>query len=259
MSRPDWQLPRGVSRALWEYTQQPHIATGYDQSISNSALSLYDTQVLTERFTEPGRLVDLGCGTGRHALEFAVRGFDVLGVDLSREMLRQLQAKSRSHRQEIATLCANLCDLEGLPDAAFDYAILMYATLGMIPVAADRRAVLRGIRRILKPDGRFALHVHNLWFNLFDSQGRRWLLQDRWQRWFGGRTGGDRVVHDRGIPNFQMHVFSQREISRLLAGAGFTIEHWHPLNATAAGALGWPAVFGGVRANGWLIFAKANC
>ena len=258
MSRPDWQLPRGVSRALWEYTQQPHIATGYDQSIANSALSRYDTQVLTRRFTSPGRLVDLGCGTGRHALEFASRGFDVLGVDLSREMLLQLQAKSRLSGLDVATLCANLCDLEGLPDRSFEYAILMYATLGMIPAETDRRAVLQQIRRILPLGGRFALHVHNLWFNLFDAQGRQWLWQDRRQRWFKGRAGGDRVVHDRGIPNFQMHVFSKREITGLLGAAGFRIEHWHPLNATAAGALEWPAVLGGLRANGWLIFAKAT-
>lgn len=258
MTRPDWQLPRGVSRALWEYTQQPHIATGYDQSIANSALSRYDTQVLLEHFPQPGRLVDLGCGTGRHALEFATRGFDVLGVDLSREMLIQLQGKARTAGINVATLRANLCDLDGIPDASFDGAILMYATLGMIPAAADRARVLDQTRRILKPGGRFALHVHNLWFNLFDAQGRTWLWKDRWQRWFQGQPGGDRVVHDRGIPNFQMHVFSRGEIVNLLTRAGFAIEHWQPLNATASGPLSSPRLFGRARANGWIIVARAD-
>lgn len=258
MTRPDWQLPRGVSRALWEYTQQPHIATGYDQSIANSALSRYDTQVLLEQFPTPGRLIDLGCGTGRHALEFATRGFDVLGVDLSREMLLQLQAKSRVAGVDVATLRANLCDLDSLPDGSFDHAILMYATLGMIPAAADRARVLDHTRRLLKPGGRFALHVHNLWFNLFDAQGRTWLCKDRWRHWFQGQPGGDRVVHDRGIPNFQMHVFSRREIARLLAAAGFAIDHWQPLNATASGPLSSPWMLGGIRPNGWIIVATAN-
>lgn len=257
MTRPDWQLPRGVSRALWEYTQQPHIATGYDQSIANSALSRYDTQVLLQEFTQPGRLVDLGCGTGRHALEFASRGFDVLGVDLSREMLVQLQTKSHVANIEIATLRANLCDLDGIRDATFEYAILMYATLGMIPAVEDRARVLRQARRLLKPGGRLALHVHNLWFNLFDAQGRSWLWIDRRQCWLGGKPGGDRVVHDRGIPNFQMHVFSRREITQLLHAAGFAIDRWQPLNATASGPLPSPWMFGGVRANGWIIVARA--
>lgn len=258
MTRPDWQLPRGVSRALWEYTQQPHIATGYDQSIANSALSRYDTQVLLHQFPQPGRLVDLGCGTGRHALEFAARGFDVLGVDLSREMLAQLQTKAREARVDVAALRANLCDLGGLPEASFDHAILMYATLGMIPAAEDRDRVLRQARRLLRPGGRLALHVHNLWFNLFDAQGRAWLRKDRWQCWFRGKAGGDRVVHDRGIPNFQMHVFSRREIAQLLTAAGFSIEYWQPLNATASGPLTSSWLAGGLRANGWIIVARAS-
>lgn len=258
MTRPDWQLPRGVSRALWEYTQQPHIATGYDQSIANSALSRYDTQVLLQEFTDPGRLVDLGCGTGRHALEFASRGFDVLGVDLSHEMLVQLQAKSLAAGIEVGALRANLCDLDGIPDAAFEYAVLMYATLGMIPAVEDRARVLGQARRLLKPGGRLALHVHNLWFNLFDAQGRSWLWIDRRQCWLGGKPGGDRVVHDRGIPNFQMHVFSRREITQLLHTAGFTIDRWQPLNATASGPLPSPWLFSGLRANGWIIVARAR-
>lgn len=258
MTRPDWQLPRGVSRALWEYTQQPHIATGYDQSIANSALSRYDTQVLLQQFAEPGRLIDLGCGTGRHALEFATRGFDVLGVDLSREMLIQLQAKSRATGVDVATLQANLCDLDGLHDASFDYAILMYATLGMIPAGEDRVRLLSHTRRLLKSGGRFALHVHNLWFNLFDAQGRAWLWKDRRQRWLRGQPGGDRVVHDRGIPNFQMHVFSQREIQQLLTAAGFSIELWQPLNATASGPLPSPWLCGGLRSNGWIIVGQVD-
>ncbi len=258
MARPDWRLPRGVSRSLWEYTQQPHIATEYDQSIANSALSRYDTQVLLHHFTQPGRLVDLGCGTGRHALEFAARGFDVLGVDLSAEMLAQFQAKATRAGLQVAALRANLCDLNCLPDGVFDYAILMYATLGMIPATEDRALVLQQARRLLPVGGKLALHVHNLWYNLFDSQGRSWLWRDRWKRWLNGRPGGDRIVHDRGIPNFQMHVFSRREIARLLQDAGFQIVAWHPLNATASGPLQLPALCGGLRANGWIIVAEAR-
>lgn len=258
MTRPDWSLPRGVSRALWEYTQQPHIATEYDRSIANSALSRYDTQVLLHHFPRPGRMIDLGCGTGRHALEFASRGCDVLGVDLSAEMLSQLQLKAAAAAIEVAALRANLCELSGLSDGTFDYAILMYATLGMIPAAEDRMVVLQHAQRLLRPGGRLALHVHNLWFNLFDSQGRTWLWNDRWQRWLHRRPGGDRIVHDRGIPNFQMHVFSRGEITRLLRATGFRIVACQPLNATASGPLPYPALCSGLRANGWIFVAERS-
>lgn len=258
MSVPDWRLPRGVSRSLWEYTQQSHIATGYDQSISNSPLSRYDTQFLLDHFPSPNRLVDLGCGTGRHAVAFAGRGFDVLGVDLSVEMLRQLQKKATEAALDVAALAANLCDLNGIPDRAFDSAILMYATLGMIPTAEDRRQVLAEIHRILKPGGRFALHIHNYWFNLVDPAGRRWLCSNLWNQYIRGKSGGDRIVHDRGIPNFQMHVFTRSEITKLLSNAGFKIDVWQPLNATASGPLRLPLMGGRYRANGWIIIAESR-
>jgi SAM-dependent methyltransferase len=42
-------------------------------------------------------LLDLGCGTGRHAIKFAEKGYDIVGVDLSPEMI----AKARGHREKL--------------------------------------------------------------------------------------------------------------------------------------------------------------
>jgi hypothetical protein len=128
----------------------------------------------------------------------------------------------------------------------------------MIPLAEDRARVLRHARNLLVAGGKLALHVHNLWFNLFDSHGRRWLWNDRWQHWVQGRPGGTRSVHDRGIPNFQMHVFSWNEIARLLEHTGFKITARHPLNATASGPLKYAQFLGKARANGWIIIAEAR-
>ena len=47
------------------------------------------------RLTTGARVLDLGCGTGRHAVELARRGCRMVGVDLSRGMLRQAQAAAQ--------------------------------------------------------------------------------------------------------------------------------------------------------------------
>lgn len=258
MSRPDWRLPRGVSRSLWEYTQTAEIARLYDHSLSQSGLAQFDTRYLLERLPLPARVVDLGCGTGRTAVEFAARGCEVLGVDLSLEMLRELRLKAEQTSVQVGRLAANLCDLGCLPAGHFDIALVMYATLGMISPAADRARALREIHRIVRPGGYLAFHVHNLWFNIRDPQGRKWLLRDRIGAWFQGRPGGDRYAHDRGIPNSYMHVFRRSELRELLQTAGFTIRHWQPLNARASGPLAAPWWFGKFRANGWLVIAKRN-
>ena len=80
----------------------------------------------------PGRLVDLGCGVGRHAIRFAGRGFRVVAVDLARPMLEMVGEKARSEGVELLRVEANLCRLGCFPDQSFDYALSMFSTLGMI-------------------------------------------------------------------------------------------------------------------------------
>src|SRR5438552_13640921 len=88
-SIPDWQLPAGVTRGLWDYLHDPALAAGYDAGLHESSLVAADVRFAERQFDKPGRLIDLGCGTGRLLVPFARRGFWVLGVDLSEEMLKQ--------------------------------------------------------------------------------------------------------------------------------------------------------------------------
>src|SRR5262245_59868682 len=81
---PTWRLPDGVNAALWEYVHNPRLAEEEDDYFAGHPLFRADAGALDARFVEPGPLVDLGCGTGRHALRFARRGFPVVAVDLSR-------------------------------------------------------------------------------------------------------------------------------------------------------------------------------
>ena len=97
------------------------------------------------RFVEPGRLVDLGCGAGRHSLRFAARGFSVTAVDLSRPMLELVDLKAVEKGIELTTVQSNLCRLGCFPDQVFDYALSMFSTLGMI------RGANRGVVRWRKP------------------------------------------------------------------------------------------------------------
>ncbi len=88
MSPADWQLPAGVSRGLWDYLHDAELARDYDARLADSPLLALDVRFAEEYFSSPGWLIDLGCGTGRLLVPFARRGFRVLGVDLSEEMLR---------------------------------------------------------------------------------------------------------------------------------------------------------------------------
>ena len=88
---PDWQLPPGVDRGLWDYVSSERVAREYDASLAGSPLLEADLQFAERHFPTPGRLIDLGCGTGRLLLHFARRGYSGLGVDLSDAMLEVLR------------------------------------------------------------------------------------------------------------------------------------------------------------------------
>lgn len=251
-SLPDWQLPPGVSRGLWDYLHDPAIARNYDVSLRASALVQADQRFCERWFQRPGRLIDLGCGTGRLLLDFARRGYRVLGVDLSAEMLHVAGAKAAEQNLAVDLLQANLVELSSLADGWFDYAACLFSTLGMIAGAAERRRVVAHAHRLLRPGGRFVLHVHNLWFNIRNRAGRRWLVRD----WLGARLGRVEGGNHPGLAGLSLHLFTRRETVCLLRAAGFRVLEVQPVGLSADGTLSSPWWLGGLRAYGYLLAAE---
>src|SRR5262245_42491758 len=110
----DWQLPPGVDRGLWQYLHDASVARRYDAGLADHPLHRIDREFCERHFERPGRLIDLGCGTGRLLLPFAARGYRVLGVDLSEEMLRVVGEKAAAAGVVVHRLRANLVELDGL-------------------------------------------------------------------------------------------------------------------------------------------------
>jgi ubiquinone/menaquinone biosynthesis C-methylase UbiE len=247
-----------VNGSLWEYVHTPRLAVEEDAYFAGHPLFAHDARIVDARFVTPGRLVDLGCGAGRHALRFAGRGFQVVAIDLSRPMLETVQRKAAELGVELLSLQANLCRLGCLPDSTFDYALSMFSTLGMIRGRAARRKALAETTRILRPDGRLALHVHNLWLNLRDPQGRRWLRGQILQSLGLQIELGDRRMTYRGIPKMEVHLYRWGELKRELRSAGFRIEEVIPLQDVSYEPIARPWFLHRIRAGGWIIFARSR-
>jgi SAM-dependent methyltransferase len=127
----------------------------------------------------------------------------------------------------------------------------------MVTGPEARRRVIAHAYRLLRPGGRFVLHVHNRWFNFWDPQGRHWLLRDLLRSSTGQARAGDRLmpVH-QGIAGLTMHLFRRREAVRLLKRAGFQVREVRPLSLAADGRLRYPWWFGWLRAYGYLLAAE---
>lgn len=253
---PSWQLPEGVNASLWEYTHTPRLAEEEDEYFRGHALFETDARVLAERFVEPGPLVDLGCGTGRHALSFARRGFPVVAVDLSHAMVRAVASRAEREGLPLLGVEANLCRLGGFREGTFAYALSMFSTLGMIRGRAARRKALAEAFRVLRPGGRLALHAHNYWLNLRDPQGRLWLLGEAVRTLLRRPGVGDRTMTYRGIAGMQVHLYRWSELRHDLRSAGFRIDEVLPIDAVRARPIAAPWLAHPIRAGGWLLFAS---
>ena len=253
------------------YVSSPAVACDYDRYFAGQGLFDYDSELLNRWFVQPGRLIDLGCGTGRHVVQFAQRRFDVVGVDLSDAMLAMTERKLE-RRQLTATLVkADICNLPTAPPrqslldltrigtadllrcADYDYAICMFSTLGLICGRENRLNFLRTVRHLLKPHGQFALHVHNLGHNLLRHEGRVFLLTNLLNTLLGRAEPGDKILsHYRGIKDMYIHVFTRSQIVSLMEQAGFRIIDLIALNRRRTAEL--PGRFlQSVRANGFII------
>ncbi len=255
---PNWRLPEGVNVPLWEYVHTARLAVEEDAYFAGHPLFEEDARLLDVHFTTPGRLVDLGCGAGRHSLRFAARGFTVVAIDLSQPMLETVHRKALELDEYpmLLPLQANLCSLGCLADGTFDYGLSMFSTLGMIRSRPARRKALREAARILRPGGRLALHVHNLWLNLRNVQGRLWLLGQlgRALRLHPGL--GDRRMTYRGIPNMEVHLYRWGELRRELRCAGLRIDEVVALEDVSYRPIERPWLFPSFRAGGWIVFAR---
>jgi demethylmenaquinone methyltransferase/2-methoxy-6-polyprenyl-1,4-benzoquinol methylase len=147
--------PDDFSRRDIEFHRQT--AKSYDDDVTKTyaVYHRYLLEPFLDRLAERvgrGRALDLGCGTGVISLALAVRGFDVVGVDHSEDMLAIAEKKlAEGHVAGARRFIVG--DVRELPlaDAQFD-CVTCQGVLHHLP---EMEACLSEIRRVLRPGGFF--------------------------------------------------------------------------------------------------------
>jgi SAM-dependent methyltransferase len=171
------------------------------------------------------RALDLACGAGRHVQRLRESGFRAFGLDLSLPLL------CRAHADDIPTVRA---DMRVLPVASgsLDLVTSFFTSFGYFPDSADDQRVLREIRRVLVPGGRFAIDFLNADRVRDDLRprdevelGLRRFVQTR-RLVDGGRVVEKRIeIYDAGrreprVFHERVRLYTADELASLLEGAG---------------------------------------
>lgn len=101
-----------------------------------------------------GPVLDLGCGTGRVALDLAERGHDVTGVDADPELVRALAARARNRGVRVRTHALDARSLR--LERTFALAIAPMQVVQLLGGPEGRRSMLDSVQSHLDPGGRLA-------------------------------------------------------------------------------------------------------
>ncbi len=83
-------------KSTWEEFFDAHAPVYEDNIFTKNTLPEVDFLVEELSLPAAGSILDVGCGTGRHSIELARRGYSVTGLDLSREMLARAVAAAEA-------------------------------------------------------------------------------------------------------------------------------------------------------------------
>jgi SAM-dependent methyltransferase len=105
--------------------------------------------------------LDLGCGTGRHAILLARSGLDVVGIDQSDAMLEHARklAQASNAANSPTFVRGDVRDFDA--GRTFDAALMMFNVLGYMTGNDDLLAALRSVRRHVRDGGLF---VFDIWY-----------------------------------------------------------------------------------------------
>ena len=218
-----------IRKNEWEIFFDAHAPVYMENSFTKNTKKEVDF-ILQELKLPPGsNILDIGCGTGRHALELARRGYLVTGVDISSGMLAQAEKEAKKSDVKLELIHADATRFKS--NKLFDTAIcLCEGAFGLLGSGDDPKEhdlmILRNIQKALKPDRKLISTMLN---GL--SMIRRFTQKDVGKGRFDPINMVETYDQEYDTPEGKKSVqlrergYLPAELFNLFSKAGFMVEH----------------------------------
>lgn len=193
---------------------------------------------LFKKFGEiPTLLLDVACGTGGFSKEFAKRNFEVIGTDMSEDMLSVARETSAEENLDILYLCqkAEELDLYGTVDGA----VCCMDSINHITDKKNLAAAFKKISLFLEPNKLFIFDVNTLYKHEKILGNNTFVLEEDgvycvWQNEFDSKRKETHITldfftknegkYERSGEDFYERAYTDTELQRLLNTSGFKVE-----------------------------------
>lgn len=213
----------------------------YDMLTDESDYDLryeYLTGLLAENSISEGILLDAACGTGVLSEKFAAEGFDVIGVDLSQEMLSKALERKAENNSSSLYLCQDLAELDLF--GTINCAVCTLDSINHITDPDDVKAAIERIGLFMEKGGVFIFDV-NTEYKHKEILGNNAFVFDTdevfcaWQNEYDEETKEVHIYLDLFAPDedgryeryaedFIEVIYSKEFLENALSEAGFRIE-----------------------------------
>jgi SAM-dependent methyltransferase len=165
-----------------------------------------------------GRVLDIGCGAGRHALYLQEKGLDVTGIDSSLGAVKVCKLRGLKK-----VTVRSILKLDRFKPGSFDTVLMLGNNFGLFGSAAGASRLLKDLSRITSPDARIIAGTRNPYLTTDPDH----LAYQRWNRKRGRMPGQIRlrVRYGKIIGKwFDYLLVSPKEMETLLKGSDWQIE-----------------------------------
>jgi 2-polyprenyl-3-methyl-5-hydroxy-6-metoxy-1,4-benzoquinol methylase len=201
----------------------------YSHRDETEAERLVNQIVNNTNFVSGSKVLDMACGSGRHSIIFASKGYEVTAIDLSKNLIATAEANAKEQNVNIEFVNSDI--LEFNSNKKFDLTVNLFTSFGYFDDDEDNFKIIQKAFDLLTDGGMFVIDYFNknyLLNNLipttvYSDNGTR-ITQNRFIK--GNRVRKNITIENNGkIDEFyeSVRLYNHDEMLSFLKRAGFKI------------------------------------